>query len=192
MWVWSLDQKDPLENEMATHSSVFAWKISFSSTLCDLPVFAAYFNIHPVMQLTAETYTWPLTHLDSINTIVLRWDSSLQQQHPGERVFLGDHTALYFLQVDCQLTKDPWYSILCDIMSSKTDMFWMFLSLNNNSLPTSNFDLIIIVEELDYSWDAIHWYLFNTSTSYFVFIFSWVFGKLQWRLAPSLIWFLLL
>ena len=79
--------------------------------------------------------------------------------------FLGGHTALYFLQVDCQLTKDAWYSILCDIMSSKTDMFWMFLSLNvdhNNSLPTLNFDLIIIVEELDYSWDVIHWYLFNT------------------------------
>ena len=50
-------------------------------------------------------------------------------------------------------------------MSSKTDMFWIFLSLNidhNNSLPTLNFDLIIIVEELDYSCDAIHWYLFNT------------------------------
>ena len=26
MWVQSLDQKDPLEKEMATHSSVLAWK----------------------------------------------------------------------------------------------------------------------------------------------------------------------
>ena len=24
MWVWSLDQEDPLEKEMATHSSIFA------------------------------------------------------------------------------------------------------------------------------------------------------------------------
>ena len=143
----------------------FSWEIPFKSTLCDLPVFATYFNIHPMMELTAETYMWPLTHLDSINIIVLRWDSSLQQPHPWERVFLGGHTALYFLQVGCQLTKDRWYTILCDIMSSKTDMFWIFLSLNvdhNNSLPTLNFDLIIIVEELDYSCDAIHWYLFNT------------------------------
>ena len=27
MWVRSLDQEDPLEEEMATHSSIFAWKI---------------------------------------------------------------------------------------------------------------------------------------------------------------------
>ena len=26
-WVWSLDQEDPLEKEMATHSSTLAWKI---------------------------------------------------------------------------------------------------------------------------------------------------------------------
>ena len=25
--VWSLDQEDPLEKEMATHSSILAWKI---------------------------------------------------------------------------------------------------------------------------------------------------------------------
>ena len=25
-WVQSLDQEDPLEEEMATHSSIFAWK----------------------------------------------------------------------------------------------------------------------------------------------------------------------
>ena len=27
MWVGSMSQKDPLEEEMATHSSVLAWKI---------------------------------------------------------------------------------------------------------------------------------------------------------------------
>ena len=26
-WVWSLDQEDPLEEEMATHSSIFVWRI---------------------------------------------------------------------------------------------------------------------------------------------------------------------
>ena len=26
-WVQSLGQKDPLENEMATHSSIFAWRV---------------------------------------------------------------------------------------------------------------------------------------------------------------------
>ena len=26
-WVWSLSQEDPLEKEMATHSSILAWEI---------------------------------------------------------------------------------------------------------------------------------------------------------------------
>ena len=26
-WVWFLDQEDPLQKEMATHSSIFAWEI---------------------------------------------------------------------------------------------------------------------------------------------------------------------
>ena len=27
-WVWSLGQEDPLEEEMATHSCIIAWRIS--------------------------------------------------------------------------------------------------------------------------------------------------------------------
>ena len=30
MWVWSLDREDPLELEMATHSSILAWKIPWT------------------------------------------------------------------------------------------------------------------------------------------------------------------
>ena len=29
-WVWSWGQKDPLEEEMATHSSIFAWEIPWT------------------------------------------------------------------------------------------------------------------------------------------------------------------
>ena len=29
-WVWSLDREDPLEKEMATHSSVLAWRIPWT------------------------------------------------------------------------------------------------------------------------------------------------------------------
>ena len=29
-WVRSLSQEDPLEEEMATHSSIFAWKIPWT------------------------------------------------------------------------------------------------------------------------------------------------------------------
>ena len=30
IWVWSRDQENPLEKEMATHSSILAWKISWT------------------------------------------------------------------------------------------------------------------------------------------------------------------
>ena len=30
MWVWSLGQEDPLEKEMATHSSILAWSIPWT------------------------------------------------------------------------------------------------------------------------------------------------------------------
>ena len=30
MWVQSLDQEDPLEEGMATHSSIFAWRIPWT------------------------------------------------------------------------------------------------------------------------------------------------------------------
>ena len=30
IWVWSMGQEDPLEEEMATHSSILAWKIPWT------------------------------------------------------------------------------------------------------------------------------------------------------------------
>ena len=32
-WVWSLDQEDPVEKEMATHSSILAWRIPWTRSL---------------------------------------------------------------------------------------------------------------------------------------------------------------
>ena len=36
MQVWSLGQEDPLEKEMATHSSILAWEIPWSGEPCRL------------------------------------------------------------------------------------------------------------------------------------------------------------
>ena len=36
-WVCSLDQEDPLEKGMATHSSVLAWRIPWTEELGRLP-----------------------------------------------------------------------------------------------------------------------------------------------------------
>ena len=29
-WIWTLGQEDPLEKEMATHSSILAWRIPWT------------------------------------------------------------------------------------------------------------------------------------------------------------------
>ena len=36
MQVWSLGQEDPLEKEMATHSSILAWRIPWTEEPCRL------------------------------------------------------------------------------------------------------------------------------------------------------------
>ena len=35
-WVWSLGRKDPLEKEMATHSSILAWETLWTEASCGL------------------------------------------------------------------------------------------------------------------------------------------------------------
>ena len=37
-WVLSLGQEDPLEKEMATHSSTLAWKIPWTEEACGLQI----------------------------------------------------------------------------------------------------------------------------------------------------------
>ena len=40
-WVWSLGQKDSLEKEMATHSSILAWEIPWTEE-------PGWFTVHGV------------------------------------------------------------------------------------------------------------------------------------------------
>ena len=35
MWVWSLSQEEPLEEEMAAHSSILSWKFHKQKSLVD-------------------------------------------------------------------------------------------------------------------------------------------------------------
>ena len=35
-WIWSLGWEDPLEKEMATHSSILAWEVPWTEELCGL------------------------------------------------------------------------------------------------------------------------------------------------------------
>ena len=46
-WVWSLGWEDPLEKEMATHSSILAWKIPWGHKEADM-----------TKQLSTHTYIY--------------------------------------------------------------------------------------------------------------------------------------
>ena len=41
-WFWSLGQEDPLEKEMATHSSTFAWRIPWTEEAGGLQSIGSY------------------------------------------------------------------------------------------------------------------------------------------------------
>ena len=55
-WVLSLGQEDPLEKDMATHSSILAWKIPWREKPGGLQsmgtVYCAYIMIHTLFQET--------------------------------------------------------------------------------------------------------------------------------------------
>ena len=52
MWVWSLGQENPLEEEMATHSNIRAWRIPWIEKSGGLPS----------IELQREGYDWATEH----------------------------------------------------------------------------------------------------------------------------------
>ena len=52
MWIWSLAQEDPLENEMATHSNILAWEIPWTEE----PSGLQFMGLQSQTELNAHTY----------------------------------------------------------------------------------------------------------------------------------------
>ena len=57
MWVRSLGQEDPLEEGMATHSSIFAWRIPWTEEPGGLQSIGSLRVRHDGSDL-AHTHTW--------------------------------------------------------------------------------------------------------------------------------------
>ena len=58
-WVWSLDQEDPLEKEMATHSSLLAWRIPGTGEPDGLPSMGLHGVGHDWSDLAAAAARQP-------------------------------------------------------------------------------------------------------------------------------------
>ena len=63
MQVWSLGQEDPLEKEMETHSSIFAWKISWTEEPGGLPFMGLQRVGHDWLSAHTCTHTHNYTHV---------------------------------------------------------------------------------------------------------------------------------
>jgi len=62
MWVWSLGWEDPLEEEMATHSSTFAWIIPWTKKPGGLQFMSLQRGIRRI-----KLSNWVCTHVFSVN-----------------------------------------------------------------------------------------------------------------------------
>ena len=73
MWVTSLDQKDPFVEEMATHSSIHVWRISWTEEPGGLQVIASELDvrIHPTDQSHHSWYEWSdVDHWAHMHTLI--------------------------------------------------------------------------------------------------------------------------
>ena len=59
-WVQSLGWEDPLEEGMATHSSVLAWKIPMDRRAWCATVHEGHKELDMTEQLSARAHTYPL------------------------------------------------------------------------------------------------------------------------------------
>ena len=65
-WVWSLGQEDPLEEKMATHSSILAWRIPWTERPRSLKTMGS----HRVTQLN-----WFNKHAHTVYCLPMNWGS---------------------------------------------------------------------------------------------------------------------
>ena len=61
-WVQSLGQEDPLEKEMATHSSILAWRIPMDRGTCWGVVYRVTKSWTQLKQLSMHAYIIQMTH----------------------------------------------------------------------------------------------------------------------------------
>ena len=103
-WVWSLGWEDPLEKEIATHSSILAWRIPWTVELCGL-------------QSTGGRES------DTTEQLHFHFHFPVPQDSPGKNTGVGCHCLLQCMKVksesevaqSCPTPSDP---MDCNLPSS--------------------------------------------------------------------------
>ena len=85
-WVWSLGREDPLEKEMATHSSILAWRIPWREEPGRLQSMGSQRVGHD----WATSLTHPLTHSNTVGGSV-NWYNHHGEQYGGSLKRTWEH-----------------------------------------------------------------------------------------------------
>ena len=96
MWVWSLDQDDPLEKEMATHSSILAWETPWTEELGGLYSMGSHRVGHDLVTEHACTHVHCITNICLISE-TLYLSSAFVQFPPTPPLPSGNHKPHLFL-----------------------------------------------------------------------------------------------
>ena len=102
MWVLSLGSKDPLEKELAAHSSILAWKKSQRSLMCYSPW--GHKELDTTKRLThTHTHTHTHIHLNFTLSFFLIYFLIFAKVNHANYFILGKEK----LHIKCKYTEDP-------------------------------------------------------------------------------------
>ena len=119
--VQSLAQEDPLEKEMATHSSTLTWKIPWTEEPVDLQSMGSQMGSDTTERLQCQCHVglctiYPFVVVQSLSRVQFFFNSmdcsppgsSVQWDFPGENTGVGCHFLLHsILLSSCFLVADP-------------------------------------------------------------------------------------
>ena len=102
-WVWSLVKEDPLEEDMATHSSILAWEIPRIEESGRLQSIGSHRIRH---NWATNTFTFSYSHHRNPNSLQLCW--ILLEALKGARAPLGREKHMWLVSCvrDCVLERD--------------------------------------------------------------------------------------
>ena len=126
MWVWSLGWEDPLEKEMATYSSIPAWKIPRTEEPGGLQLMGLRARAH------THTHTHTPTHTHTQRTLI----SAISKQFSKEAGLdiskkQSYHSPVTLLNLDMEGTLPSFLGIcFCCLLPKTQDRIWEFAQFN--------------------------------------------------------------
>ena len=135
-WVWSLVQEDPLEKEMATHSSILAWRIPWTEELCELQSIMYKFSYthalsHNVLfGVCYATYAFPCGSV--VKNLPANAGDMVLIPGPGRSLGEGNGNPLQYSCLENPMDRGTWWITVHGVHKDSNVTWW----LNKNNSVT--------------------------------------------------------